>query len=63
MIRETHRCAICAAEFGDSKELVRHEHSEHRQHAETRGDDSSQPSQNANEPSRKNHEFTRRNFE
>jgi hypothetical protein len=62
MDRETHRCAICAAEFDDSKELVRHEHSDHRQQADT-SDDGSRSQQGATATDRQNHEFSRRNFE
>ena len=62
MDRETHRCAICAAEFGDSKDLVKHEHSEHRQQANTSGD-GSRSQQDARDTNRQNHEFSRRNFE
>ena len=63
MSRETHRCAICAAEFGDSKELVEHEHSEHRQHASSTDEAGRASVQDQTERNRQNREFSRRNFE
>lgn len=58
MANDIHRCAICAAEFESTAELVRHEreHHAHEAGAESgRRDDSRKP--------RSGHEFTRRNSE
>ena len=63
MITESHRCAICAAEFGSSKDLVRHERGEHSQHSATALEVASHPGQDNPDRGRQNREFSRRNSE
>jgi len=60
MITEGHRCAICSAEFGSSKDLVHHERGEHSHHADGSHDT---PLPEPAERGRKNREFSRRNTE
>ncbi len=59
---ESHLCAICAAEFGSSKDLVQHERAHHSQHAAASRDDNRSETR-LPDTSRQNHEFTRRNIE
>ena len=63
MITENHRCAICAAEFGSSKDLVCHERDQHSQHAERANGASEASGQDTPDRARQNREFSRRNSE
>lgn len=63
MITESHRCAICAAEFGSSKDLVHHERTEHTTHAATPTDSTPAGRAGSGEHNRQNREFSRRNTE
>lgn len=63
MITENHRCAICAAEFGSSKDLVSHERGEHSQHGGQASDPSGSQRQDIPDRGRQNREFSRRNSE
>jgi uncharacterized C2H2 Zn-finger protein len=63
MTRENHRCAICAAEFGSSKDLVRHEQEQHTHHANSGGTPERASLKAQVDRARQNREFTRRNSE
>lgn len=65
MNHDTHRCPICAAEFASTAELVRHEKARHTQQGISGVNPSIEhPAGEANAPKpRKDHEFSRRNFE
>ena len=60
MASDTHRCAICAAEFASSAELVRHERASHTTPgAQTPPKDAEQPA----DTRREQRVFTRSNKE
>ena len=63
MITENHRCAICAAEFGSSKDLVHHERDQHTHRAAGGDDAAASTRQDIPDRSRQNREFSRRNTE
>lgn len=63
MITENHRCAICAAEFGSSKDLVHHERDQHSQHGERANEASTSTRRDNPDRGRQNREFSRRNTE
>ena len=63
MITENHRCAICAAEFGSSKDLVCHERDEHSQHGARASEAPARQGQDIPDRGRQNREFSRRNSE
>lgn len=63
-MQENHRCAICAAEFGSSQDLVKHERAEHTHNAgnaPTSGDEVA-PESGSTRP-RAGRQFTRRHQE
>lgn len=65
MTYDTHRCAICRAEFGSSAELVRHEKDRHTQQGISGinpGNEYPAEERVSGRP-REGREFTRRNFE
>jgi hypothetical protein len=63
-MHDSHTCAICAAEFASSQELVRHERMEHSHSATTRTShqDARTPERDASR-AREGREFTRRSLE
>ena len=63
-MEEHHRCAICAAEFGSSQDLVKHERAEHTHSAgdTSTGGDEVAPESGSASP-RAGREFSRRNQE
>jgi hypothetical protein len=65
MNQDTHRCAICAAEFASSAELVRHEKARHTQQGISGVNPSNEhpADKEASAKPRQGREFTRRNAE
>lgn len=64
MDRETHHCAICAAEFASSAELIRHEKARHTQQGISGVNPSNEyPADERGSRPREGREFTRRNAE
>ena len=63
MTTENHRCAICAAEFGSSKDLVHHERDEHSRHGAKANDEGEPSGRDIPDRGRQNREFSRRNSE
>lgn len=65
MHEDTHRCAICRAEFASSADLVQHEKARHTQQGMRGTEQSNQdPTDEDRSPrSRQGREFTRRNQE
>lgn len=64
MDHDTQRCAICAAEFASSEELVRHERAHHgQQGSDTHTDEESSTAERPSNAPRQGRKFTRRNFE
>jgi hypothetical protein len=62
MSQDSHRCAICAAEFESTKDLVRHEKAGHTPQGISGAGPSNQDDRASDKP-REGREFTRRSFE